>query len=123
MRRTRGDEGQSTVELALVLPLVCLLLLLVVQVGLIVHSQLVVGHAAREGARAAAVDPHPYAARAAVILGTPLDADRVVVETRASGSDHVEVEVRYTYEADLPLVGALVPDVDLSARATMFKEH
>ena len=55
MRRARGSIGQSTVEFALVLPLVVLLVLFVVQGGLIVRDQLLVSHAAREAARAAAV--------------------------------------------------------------------
>ena len=57
VRRRRGDGGQASVELALVLPLVVLLLLAVVQLGLLVRDQILVVHAAREAAREAAVDP------------------------------------------------------------------
>ena len=53
--RAGADRGQSTVEFALVLPLVVMVLLLVVQVGLVVRDQVLVVHAAREAARAAAV--------------------------------------------------------------------
>ena len=60
--RPRGDRGQAMVETALVLPLVVLFLLAVVQVGLVVRAQVLVTHAAREAARAAAVDPDPAAA-------------------------------------------------------------
>ena len=35
MRRHRADEGQATVELALVLPVIVMLLLLLVQVGVV----------------------------------------------------------------------------------------
>ena len=122
MSRTREDGGQATVELALVLPLVCLLLLAVVQVGLVVHTQLVVAHAAREGVRAAAVDPHPFAARAAVVAGTPLDRDEVEVDSKSIG-DRVVVEVRYRYSSSMPVIGALVPDLGLSASATMRREY
>lgn len=121
MRSGREDRGQATVELALVLPFVCLLLLALVQVGLVVHAHLLVVHAAREGARAAAVDPHPLAAQVAVVAGTPLDRDDVTVKSR-SGDDEVTVGVEYRYRTDLPLVGALFGDVDLSAEATMRKE-
>ena len=51
MSGRREDGGQAAVELALVLPMVCTLLLAVVQVALVVHAQLLVVHAAREGAR------------------------------------------------------------------------
>lgn len=121
MRRVRGDGGQATVELALVLPFVCLVLLALVQVGLVVHAHLLVVHAAREGARAAAVDEHPLAAQVAVVAGTPLDRDQVSVDTRHAG-ERVEVEVRYRYEPDLPLIGALLGDINLSASATMRRE-
>ncbi len=121
MKRVREDRGQATVELALVLPFVCLVLIALVQVGLVVHAHLLVVHAAREGARAAAVDQHPMAAQAAVVAGTPLDRDKVSVRSRQAG-DQVEVEVRYRYETDLPLIGSLVGDIDLSATAVMRRE-
>jgi Flp pilus assembly protein TadG len=123
MSRRREDGGQATVELALVLPLVCLMLLALVQVGLVVHAHLLVVHAAREGARAAAVDPHPSAAHLAVVAGVPLDRDRLDVTTREAGGGLVQVEVRYRYATDVPLVGALLGEVDLTARATMRREH
>ena len=123
MRCRRGDEGQAAVELALVLPLVCALLLAVVQVGLVVHAQLVVVHAAREAARAAAVDSHAGAAYAAVVGGTPLDVRRVEVDVRGAGDDRVEATVRYSFATDVPLVGALVDDLELVASAVMRVEH
>ena len=50
---TRADRGQATVEFALALPFVVMLLLGVVQVVVVVRDQLAVGLAAREAARAA----------------------------------------------------------------------
>ena len=123
MTRRRTEEGQATVELALVLPFVCILLLLVVQVGLVVHSHLVVVHAAREGVRAAAVDPDPQAALAAVIGGTPLPPDDVEVVVTDAGHGRVRVDVTYDMPTDVPLVGGLIGDIRLSASATMRVEH
>ncbi len=122
MTRHRRDEGQATVELALVLPMVCLLLLLLVQVGLIVHAHLMAIHAAREGVRAAAVDPHPASAHVAVARGTSFERDRTEVSVRDGGAT-VTVEVRYRAATDVPLVGALLGDVEVRARATMRKEY
>ena len=65
-RPPRGAAGQATVELLLVLPVVILALLLVIQMGLIARAQILVVNAAREGARAAAVDG-PAAAQAAAV--------------------------------------------------------
>ena len=116
-----GDEGQSTVELALALPMVALLALGLIQIGLIVHQQVLVTHIAREGARAAAVDESPDAAREAVVAGAPLDPERVVVEVLGRGETGSRVTVTVTYDAPMviPLVGTLMDDVSLTAAATM----
>ena len=84
-RRARADGGQSTVEFALVLPLVVVVLLLVVQVGLVVRDQVLVVHAAREAVRAASVgDSNDQVRRAAAAAG-PLDADRLTVVANQGG--------------------------------------
>jgi Flp pilus assembly protein TadG len=43
----RGEDGQATVELALVLPLVAVLLLALVQAAVVARDQILVAHAAR----------------------------------------------------------------------------
>ncbi len=123
--RSRRDRGQSTVELALVLPVVVMLALAVVQVGLVVRDQIRVVHAAREGARAAAVSAEEQVAAAAVERNGGLSGDRVSVSTRGRGvvGSDVTVVVEYRAPTDLPLVGPLVPDLVLTARATMRVEQ
>ncbi len=118
----RGDRGQATVELALVLPLVAVLLLVLLQVGLVVRDRVLVTHAAREAARAAAVAPHDrsIAAERGAVRASDLTAGNLRVTTSSvDGGDAVEVHVVYRSTTDVPLVGLLVPDVDLAADATM----
>lgn len=122
MSRRREDGGQATAELALVLPVVCLLTLAVVQVALVARAQLLVEHAAREGARAAAVDPAPGAAAAAVVAAVPLDPSRLETTVTEAGAGRVRVEVRYRLLTDVPLIGPLLDDVDLRAATTMRRE-
>src|SRR3954470_19818831 len=115
----RPDGGQAAVELALVLPLVFVVLLGVVQVLIVGRDQIAVVHAAREGARAAAVAADPTgdgtrAARAAA----GLDPGRLNVAVGSDG-ERVTVVVRYDVPTDVPLVGALVGDVTVTGRATM----
>ncbi len=119
--RVRGDGGQAAVELALALPLLALLLLALAQVGLIVGQQVLVTHAAREAVRQAAVDSDPGAPARAARESSPLDPERLTVEVHGRGStgSRVTVQVVYRAETDLPLVGPLVGDVELRARATM----
>ncbi len=120
-RRRRGDEGQATVELALVLPFVVFLALVLVQVGLLMRAQVLVTHAAREGARAAAVDDDPGAAREAVEASSPLAADRLEVEVSGRGAtgSRVTVDVVFRSPTVVPLVGNLLGDFPLEASATM----
>ena len=82
----RRDSGQATVELALVLPLVALLLVALVQAAVVARDQLLVTHAAREAVRAAAVDPDPAAATRAARRAGPLDADRLAVDLSGRGA-------------------------------------
>lgn len=125
---TRGDAGQATVELAMVLPLVVLLLLLVAQVALVARDQVAVVHAAREAARAAAVaervaDRGAAATRGARASGS-FDPDEIDVRAEpVEGGRRIRATVRYTVRTNLPLVGALVPDVDLVADAVMRVEQ
>jgi Flp pilus assembly protein TadG len=119
----RRERGQASVELALCLPVVAVLLLLVVQSGLVVADQVAVTQAAREGARRASVDPDPEAARRAA-LGGRLAASRtaVVVDRVAGDPELVRVTVRHRGVTDVPIVGRLLPDIDLEATAAMAVE-
>ena len=114
------DRGQATVELALALPLICLLLFGIVQVAVLGRDQLAVQLAAREAARAAAVAVDPAAAgtRAAhqAVALRPL-----IVDLREADGT-VTASVFFTDHTDVPLIGALLPDVLLTATVTMAVE-
>jgi Flp pilus assembly protein TadG len=121
--RSRADSGQATVELALATPVLCLLLLGIVQLVVVVRDQLAVIEAARVGARAAAVAADPGGAASGAIggiadTGSPT---RARVSTAASGQ-YVTVTVTAVSVTDVPLIGALLPDVEVSGRATMILE-
>jgi Flp pilus assembly protein TadG len=53
----KHDRGQSTVELALILPFIVALISVIVVVGLVVRDQLAVWHAAAAAARMASLYP------------------------------------------------------------------
>ena len=121
MRREREDGGQASVELALVLPLVVLLLLAVAQLGLLVRDQILVVHAAREAAREAAVDASPDAPRRAALASSTLAGSRLTVTStgRGAAGSRVRVEVAYRAPTVVPLLGAALRDITLRASATM----
>jgi hypothetical protein len=88
------------------MPIVVMLALMIVQVALVARQEVVVVHAAREGARAAAV-------------GEPADASVQI----ANDGDYVTVIVRVPAHTDAPLVGRLVGEHELSAELTMWRER
>ena len=116
-----NQGGQATVELALCLPILALLLAAVVEIGAIVGDQARMWHAAREAARAATVDRdltdvHAAAERAG------LEGVRVEVSPEADGrvqGDPVRVHLSYDPPGRVPLLGALLSRVELRAEATM----
>lgn len=114
------DRGQATVELALALPLLCLLLLGMVQVALIGRAQLAVQLAAHEAVRAAAVSADPVtAANAAALHAISLRPLDVQVTTDDGDGTTVTVTVTYVDRTDVALVGALIQQVRVRATATM----
>ena len=117
----RRERGQATVELALVLPLAVLFALIALQLGVVAKDLLLVHHAAREGARAAAVEPSAGAARTAVVGSASLDPGRVSVQLSGGTERGDETTATVTYRAStsVPLVGALIPDITLRASVTM----
>jgi len=113
------------VELALAMPLVAFLLLAIVQLGFLVRDQVLVVHAAREGARQAAVDGSPDAVRRAAAGSSGLASGpmTVTMSGRSGPGSHVQVTIAYRAPTDVPLVGALIGDVDMHASATMRVEN
>lgn len=120
-RAGRSCPGQATVEVAFLLPVVVLLALAIGQVTVVAHARVSVTHAAREGARVAAVGESDQAVRAAVLASGPLTESRVRVGV-VRGDATVEVTVRYVDPTDVALVGPLVGDVELVAVAVMQRE-
>lgn len=117
------DRGSATVETALVLPLVLLLLVAVVEVFVVAGVHLRLTAAAREGARVAARAPEPEAAVSAVrdVLGETI-GPRVRVGVRRSAVVGSPAEVVVTL--DRPLVGPFLRGVvvPIRARAVMLVE-
>lgn len=119
--RPSSARGQATVEVVLVLPVVIGLVLAVVQIGLVARDQLLLIHAAREAARAAAVDPTPDGASSAARAAGGLRPDRLGVDLGPVGGpgQRLVVTVRYAAPTEVPLVGLLVPDIPLRSDVTV----
>lgn len=117
-----GQRGQSTAELAVLLPLIVILLFAVVQVGVVARDRVALQQAARSAARHVAVDPGEAEALVGARLGAPgLAPDRLSVELTGGrkAGDLLTVEVGYRSRTDVPLVGRLVGDRRLRAVAVV----
>jgi Flp pilus assembly protein TadG len=112
----QSQRGQASVELALALPLLAIWLLATVQLVLIVRDQLAIVQAAREGARAAAVSTAPGGAATAAATSS-ITQGPLSVSTSAGAT--VTVNVRYVSHTTVPIVGLLMPDIELHSTATM----
>lgn len=123
--RRREESGQATLELALGLPLLALLLAGLVEVGLLVADQTRTWHAAREGARVAIVDPDAADAVAAAERSglKPLQVQISPAPQLRRQGDALTVRVAYEPRARVPLFGILLRRLELKAQATMRIEH
>lgn len=118
-----SQRGSATVELALLIPLVLVLLVMIVEVGKVARLQIEVVAAAREGARVAATSPDPAAALAATsaALGDRGGDARINVHRPHVVGADAQVNVSIGYVVRLPLVGGVA--VPLSASAAMRVER
>ena len=118
---TREETGQSTVELALCLPLVAIVLAVVVQVGVVARDHVRVWHAAREAARVAAVDADEAsvteAAESVGLEPITVSIDPARIDRRQG--EPVTVRVEYPPSIRVPVVGRLFEDLTLDAEASM----
>lgn len=117
-------KAQSTVELALLTPVIFTLLLWIAQFGLVLNQKITLTHAARESARAVAIHNNPTVAREAALASSNLSASRLKVSLKgdASPGELVTVRLNYAFPTDIPLVGALIGDINLSSSVTMRAE-
>lgn len=123
--QSTGVAGQSTVELALTLPVLVILVLAVVQVARVAGNHVALHHALREAARRAAVEPDPAAVGGVAARASPdLDPARLRVELgpQRGRGQLLPVTIVYRAPTEVPLVGRLIGDVELSATAVVAVE-
>jgi Flp pilus assembly protein TadG len=114
------ERGSATVEFALVIPIVLLVLFALVEVVVVGRVQIELLGAARQGARVAATNPDPGVAVDAVhaALGENLANEVIVtVERPAVVGREAVVSLSLTHRLASALFGG-VP-VDLAARSVM----
>jgi Flp pilus assembly protein TadG len=123
-KKAPGEAGQATVELALVLPLLALLLLIVVDFGRVFSVRIALANAAREGARYCALHPGDTAGTRARVrgeLGGQVTTDESVTTCPAVTSGQpATVTVQATFAPLTPVITNLTGGaITLQAPATM----
>jgi hypothetical protein len=121
----KGEDGQSLLEFALVLPIFLLVLFAIVDFGMAFHAWITVTNAAREGARIGSVHA-PSAAIEQRVRDTSDTLDQGNLSVSVSNADDqggqpgesVVVDVSYSYSLMTPLAdllnlvsGGTIPDV------------
>jgi Flp pilus assembly protein TadG len=125
-RRTniRNERGQTMVEFALVVPILCVVLFGILQFGALYNDYVTLTDATRVGARKAATARHeanPEAAAEAAARNSaqgldPSELDITVTATAWEHGEPVTVEGTYPYEIDL--LGFVVASGDLTSETT-----
>jgi len=127
MRRLiRSEGGQSTVEFAMVLPILLLLLMGIIEFGRIISSYMIINNLAREGARFAAVGKTDSQITTLLLNEhATLDVDKLEVQfspvysARVKG-EPLKVTVNYTVDLITPLIPEFLPNpLPISSECTM----
>jgi Flp pilus assembly pilin Flp len=120
----RDERGQTMVEFALVVPILCVVLFGILQFGAIYNDYVTLTDATRVGARKAATsrheeNPEAVAEAAAEKSAIGLDADKVDFNVSATDWEHGEdVTVEGVYPYKINLLGFVVASGNLTSKTT-----
>jgi Flp pilus assembly protein TadG len=122
-QETTRERAQATVEFAMILPILCLILFAVVEFGMAFWTYQQVSAAASEGARRAAVsgtygDRDTRVRDAARNASPGLNASSMNVTTVSTWDAGDPVTVTVTYPEDITILGATLFHRDLRVRRT-----
>ena len=126
IRIIKNEKGASAVEFALILPILIMLVFGIFQFGIAYNNYITITHAAREGARLAAVDLNNPLLKQIIIeraYPIPITEDDIIIDTPLGTKigDPVEVEITYNITIEIPLVGSW--DIPLTSKAVMRLEN
>lgn len=125
----RSKQGQSLVEMAIILPLLLLLVMGTIEFGRVFGSYLVMENLSRSAARFGVVGHTDQEIRDLIAGQNPfLSTDRLVInispgETLRNRGDPLTVSLEYTLDLVTPVMSDILPNpFPLSASCTMMVE-
>jgi Flp pilus assembly protein TadG len=120
----RNEQGQTMVEFALVVPILCVVLFGILQFGALYNDYVTLTDATRVGARKAVTsrheeNPEGAAEEAARNSAAGLDAGDLDFTVSATAWEHgASVTVTGTYPYEIDLLGFVVASGDLTSETT-----
>jgi Flp pilus assembly protein TadG len=122
----KDQQGQSIVEVALILPILILLFMGIIEFGIIFHNYLVITNASREGARVAIIGSSDLAITDRILsASTSLQPEKLQINispdsTQRKSGRLTTVEVSYHLNPVFPGLSKLAPDLlTLTSKTTM----
>ncbi len=120
-RKIKSEKGASSIEFALILPILIMLMVGIFEFGMAYSNYIAITHAAREGARLAAVNQ--FSEELVRERAYPVVPDSIII-SYPYGNIHGEpvmVTVNYKKKIEIPLWGEAV--VPLQSKASMRIEY
>jgi Flp pilus assembly protein TadG len=117
----RDEQGQTMVEFALVIPILCVVLFGILQFGALYNDYVTLTDATRVGARRAAVsrfEPSPSAAAETAMrnAASGLTASKLIVSVNSTWKQGDPVVVEGSYPYSINLLGVVVKSGNLQSR-------
>ncbi|NCO65679.1 MAG: hypothetical protein COW32_05980 [Candidatus Aquicultor secundus] len=120
-KNIKNERGASSVEFAIILPVLILILFAIFEFGLTYRDYLAITHAAREGARMAAVGE--YSETEIRERAYPVSPSSISI-SYPGGTEHGEpVEVQVTFDRPLHIPLFDIKKVHLTSKARMRIEY
>jgi Flp pilus assembly protein TadG len=122
MKRVRDQRGQTMVEFAIVLPILCLLLFGAIQFGILFNNYVTLTDAVRAGARKAAVSrqitgttPRQACIDQIKASASDLDLSKLVPDCQSDWQPTSTVTVTATYPWSINLMGMVIASGSLKS--------
>ena len=112
-----SEAGQSTVEFALIIPVVAIFLMLILQVGLVVRQKILVTNSSREAARILSVEND--FGKATMKAKETVNGAEVIISRPANQGEYLTVTIKDVVKSKMPILGVIFPDISVTSKTTM----
>ena len=112
-----SEAGQSTVEFALIIPVIAIFLMLILQVGVVVKQKILVTNSSREAARILSVEND--FGKATMKAKETVNGAEVIISRPANQGEYLTVTIKDVVKSKIPILGVIFPDISVTSKTTM----